>query len=252
MGKFFGPQTSCLYLDQFASGHVCDRSPEGVWSEIAKLVRLGCENRRLICSLSIEHMYETSQRTEGRAEEHDMKFRELAQGWAFFPFRAATSRLLSDIAEETPERRDSFLGEASVPPLAQERTLDLFRNEGCSLSDKYNSVLTPLEPVRAQQRQGQLGNPEHIDLTIQRLKLEIGQRLTNRLPLHLAGEWSAQGAGSDTSLAYDWTQGIMHDLVHEHHLNKEELELLSRRLVLLATSCETGHRRIFPIRWAWN
>lgn len=93
MKEFVARNMYCIYLDQFAVSGMFE-SEDKVWNEIGDLLLTGYKFNKIICPISVEHLWESSQKHADKAKLLDNAFLQISGGYSFKEETQITSQLL--------------------------------------------------------------------------------------------------------------------------------------------------------------
>lgn len=119
MKEFISKNVACIYLDQYAVSGMFETG-DTIWNEIKDLLLTGTGNGSIICPLSVEHFWESSQKDRERATLLDTAFLQLAKGYSFKDEPAISAQLLiSKIRKNNITPKTWFFTNVSSPLLSR-------------------------------------------------------------------------------------------------------------------------------------
>ena len=99
-----------LYLDQFAVSNLV-LEEKGVWIDLKEIIEEGVKEGKLLCPITFDHFFETTQADPERALKIDAYFSFLSNGWMFKPTAYTDSQLIISTLRKNNFTLKTFLNE---------------------------------------------------------------------------------------------------------------------------------------------
>lgn len=84
-----------IYLDQFAVSNMLDAKEGSLWHDIRLIILEKVTEGKLLCPLSIEHTFETSQKTRGNACLHELFYQNISNNYTFRDFSSIVANQIN-------------------------------------------------------------------------------------------------------------------------------------------------------------
>lgn len=149
MKEFIAGNKCCIYLDQFAVSGIFESGDE-VWKEIGDLLLTGFKNNRIVCPISVEHLWESSQKHADKAELLDRAFLQISGGYSFKEEAQITSQLLiSKVRNNNVTPKTYLLTNISSPVLSLPGNFNAINAITTGFEEELKDELKMVNDVRA-------------------------------------------------------------------------------------------------------
>ncbi len=228
MGKFFGNNMSCVYLDQFAVSNIANEQIDDQWQKIYQLLNAGVEKRKIICPISFEHYIETARRPIEKAIVQDQTFKALSFGWSFLtePF-VACWQILTLIRKLKPSKHH-YIEKRKHNAINQCNNYQELNN----LNSNFNEIIADgsemVNRVRQLCRDGKKGDKKLLNQLVNIIKQKTSEELIVRIQKLLKdGQYRTDPLTIAGQSIPHWADVILATLTRKHRIKNNELvELL--------------------------
>lgn len=149
MKGYFGPDVTCIYLDQFAASNLLDTPSNKTWEEISKLLQDKLAAGRIICPVPPEHFLESVNKKQDNAMTMDKRFAILARGLAFKPEAFVTAGHIISLLRNTPLDQNTFCDKLARPDtLTNNKTYDDFKARHALLNSQVTEITAVQNELR--------------------------------------------------------------------------------------------------------
>jgi hypothetical protein len=232
MNKYFKKPICCVYLDQFATSSLFDTEKLPEWKEIRNLLTIGVQNNKVVCPLSTEHFFETSQKSEKKATYLDSEFYKLSKGYVFKQELFITSQLVISTIRGNNITEKTFLRENIRGNILSEKdNLQRFSDARNSLRTKVDEGTTLTNELRKISKEKNNITPElKYKFTELGKKIEVDNFIRRLNDLLKDDGIRIQGVSFPSGDVPYWFDSIIFRLIEVHKMTKKELKLLIKHL----------------------
>lgn len=153
-----------IYLDQFAVSNMLDAKEGALWHDIRLIILKKVAEGKLLCPLSIEHTFETSQKTRDNASLHELFYQSISGNCTFRDFSSVVANQINILIRKNCKTSINTFSCPIYLNLSDDTTyfninneFGLFKEKSCSDYKLYNDKYRDKRILDILKKHGEIG-----------------------------------------------------------------------------------------------